>query len=121
MIDKIAVILLLVVMLCCSADPPEEKKAHTYSLSDFYSENTAINNKVDLIFKDLDPKEKIGQMIITSAGTTGKPTRSVENLIRKKRKSAKKMRQKLKKHARKKCVKKPGKSKVIRVVSHKDC
>ncbi len=74
----------LAIVFSCSADPQQEVTETGFSLEDFYQNNSALDAKVNAIFEQLDPREKISQMIITSAGTTGKPTRTVENLIRNK-------------------------------------
>jgi beta-N-acetylhexosaminidase len=69
----------------CSAgvekSPPETVR---FSLNDFYQDNPEIDAKVRSALDKLGARERIGQMIITSAGTTGKPRAVVENLIRKK-------------------------------------
>lgn len=56
----------------------------TYSLNDFYSSSQELEKRVEEVFNDLDPKERIAQMIVVSAGTNGKPTSSVDRLIRNK-------------------------------------
>jgi beta-N-acetylhexosaminidase len=72
-------------LICCNSSPEKEAASvETFSLDDFYSSNQVLDKKVEDIFNDLDPKERIAQMIVVSAGTTGKPTSTVEKLIRKK-------------------------------------
>ncbi len=54
-----------------------------FTLDDFYSTNKSLDNRVEEVFNRLDPKERIAQMIVVAGGTTGKPSKTVENLIRK--------------------------------------
>ena len=76
---------MLLALFSCSSDPQKnEVKGIKFSLDDFYSSNAKLDSAVEQVFLALDGKERAGQMIITSAGTTGKPTRTVENLISKK-------------------------------------
>lgn len=56
----------------------------TYSLQDFYSSKESLDKKVKEILNNLNPKERIAQMIVVAAGTNGKPTATVEALIKKK-------------------------------------
>ncbi len=56
-----------------------------YSLDDFYSSNILLNKNVEGIINDLSPKDRIAQMIVVAAGTTGKPTKTVDKLIREKK------------------------------------
>jgi len=78
----ILIILSLVLLACAPAKKENIAKAQlTYSLSDFYSINELIDAKVDSILSGLDERARIGQMIITVAGATGKPARVVQRLI----------------------------------------
>lgn len=52
-----------------------------YQLSDFYSDNLELQKQVDLIFKQLKPEQRVGQMIVTSLGRLGKPMTVVEPLV----------------------------------------
>lgn len=52
-----------------------------YNLSDFYSNDTRLNQVVDSVFNTLNEKERIAQMIITSAGELGKSNQVVTNLV----------------------------------------
>jgi beta-N-acetylhexosaminidase len=82
-IFKIAVLISLSFISCSSGGEQKEIGVIQYSLSDFYSDNSEIDQRVREIFEGLDEKVRIGQMIVTSAGTNGKPTSVVENLIKK--------------------------------------
>lgn len=75
---------LMISFSCGSAEKEDSDDKITFSLQDFYTINQLLADEVNIIFNQLAPKERIGQMIVTSAGTTGKPTRSVENLIKRK-------------------------------------
>lgn len=73
------------IFFSCGAEEKDPKKVEvTFSLDDFYSENKLLDDQVQSFFSRLDPKERIGQMIVTSAGTTGKPSKTVEHLIKNK-------------------------------------
>lgn len=82
-IYKITLLISLSFISCSSGG--EQKKAgnHQFSLSDFYSDNYELDRRVSKIFDGLDTRVRIAQLIVTSAGTNGKPTPVVENLIRK--------------------------------------
>ena len=70
---------------CGNSSPVENTlSAGNFSIDDFYSSSKLLEEKVDEIFVDLSPKDRIAQMIIVSAGTTGKPTNTVDKLIREK-------------------------------------
>ncbi len=71
--------------LCCNSIPEKEKvHAKTFALVDFYKSDKWLDKKVEKIFIGLNPKDRIAQMIVVSAGTNGKPTKTVEKLIQKK-------------------------------------
>jgi len=61
-----------------------DQDAMAFSLNDFFTYNPALDQKVNEVFNTLTEKDRIAQMIVTSAGTNGKPTSVVENLIAKK-------------------------------------
>ena len=71
-------------MSCTSPGEENKQVEHQYSLSDFYAQNAHVDQKVNDLFNSLEDKEKIGQMVVTSAGPTGKPTSVVDELIREK-------------------------------------
>ncbi len=52
----------------------------TFNLSDFYTDNLALDHKVDSIFNTLSEKQKIAQMIISCTGELGKPETAVKKL-----------------------------------------
>jgi beta-N-acetylhexosaminidase len=70
--------------LSCGSGDKRKAERPVFSLFDYYSTNPRIDRMVDSVFTLLTPSERIGQMIFTSAGTTGKPTKTVESLIKKK-------------------------------------
>lgn len=84
MIIRLLISFSLFLIGCNSSPDMETTYTETFSLDDFYSSNQALDQKVEEIFNTLDPKSRIAQMIVVSAGTTGKPTSTVEKLIRKK-------------------------------------
>ena len=75
---------LLIVLFGCGSDIKKEmQKQASFSLDDFYAENTELDRKVEAAFSSLDEKGRIAQMIVVSAGKTGKPTSTVDKLIKK--------------------------------------
>lgn len=81
---KLLIGLSLLLLSCNFSSDLNNSLMETYSLHDFYSSNESLDKKVEEILKDLDAKERIAQMIVVAAGTNGKPTSTVEGLIRKK-------------------------------------
>ena len=75
---------ILFVFIGCSSGEKQKEQQRTivFSLEDFYSTNLALDDVVDSVFQQLDEKVRISQMIVVAAGTTGKPTRTVEKLIK---------------------------------------
>ena len=74
-----------VLFLACDGGAKDvESSQPVYSLTDFYQSNPALDSMVDAIFDGLDSDARLGQMIVTSAGTTGKPASVVRKLIRQK-------------------------------------
>ncbi len=71
------------IFFACNPNQEEKKPEKQFSLEDFYSANPAVESKVNAVFSSLDEVERIGQMIVPAAGTTGKPTTAVDNLIKK--------------------------------------
>ena len=53
-----------------------------YQLSDFYSDNPSLDNKVDSIYNSLSEQQRIAQMIISCTGELGKPKATVEKLVK---------------------------------------
>lgn len=70
--------------LCCNSIPEKTVNSKTYTLNNFYNLDKSLDKKVNKIFEDLNPKDRIAQMIVVAAGTNGKPTKTVEKLIEKK-------------------------------------
>ncbi len=64
----------------------EQSKSVSFTLADFYSDNSELDKKVDEIFNSLGEEEKIAQMIVQAAGKYGKSELEIINLIKKKRK-----------------------------------
>lgn len=82
---KYLILFLSIVFLSCtSVNDKKGNEVKQYSLADFYTQNIDLDQKIDELFNELEDREKIGQMIVTSAGPTGKPTSVVEKLIREK-------------------------------------
>ena len=77
---------LLLVFLSCTSEEKQVEvlKPTLFSLDDFYAENAALDRVIDSTFRVLDVKSRIGQMIVVAAGATGKPSRTVEKLIKNK-------------------------------------
>ena len=54
-----------------------------YTLANFYSENSELSQLTDSIFNTLSDKERVAQMIVTSAGELGKSNAVVQDLVKK--------------------------------------
>jgi len=72
------VVLLFIMPLVINA------QTQKYSLLDFYKNDTRLDSLVDSVFNTMTEKERVAQMIITSAGENGKPAPTVERLIKNK-------------------------------------
>lgn len=59
-------------------------QSETYTLTDFYQYNSALEYKTDSIFDALSQQEQVAQMIVTSAGELGKPDATVKRLVEQK-------------------------------------
>ncbi len=55
----------------------------SYTLKDFYTENTTLSLKVDMIYDALWDEQRVGQMIVPAAGKYGKSTDYVLGLVKK--------------------------------------
>lgn len=55
----------------------------TYALKDFYTSNTTLALKVDMIYDGLSDEQRVGQMIVPAAGKLGKNTDYVLGLVKK--------------------------------------
>lgn len=69
--------LFLVLSLICISGVSQTKK---FSLQDFYKQDAVLDQTVDSIFDTLSDRQKVTQMIITSAGELGKPEAVVKKL-----------------------------------------
>ena len=54
-----------------------------FTLKDFYASNTELDNKVDLVFKQLTDTTRVGQMIVPATGRLGKSRDHVRKLAKK--------------------------------------
>lgn len=57
----------------------------TFTLDDFFKTDTVLSKKVDSVFNLLSVQERIGQMIVPSAGELGSPTAEITKLIKEKK------------------------------------
>ena len=81
---RILLIVSLFFLSCTSGKEKSDTMMKQYNLTDFYGENPLLDQHVEAVFSRLGEKEKIGQMIITSAGTIGQPASKVEKMIKEK-------------------------------------
>ena len=81
---RVFLILSLIFLSCTPGTKETTLESEHFSLQDFYEDNPELDSKVNAVFESLDNREKIGQMIVTSAGTIGKPRSVVEKLIKSK-------------------------------------
>ena len=58
------------------------KKKPLFSLNDYYRNNRELDAKVDSVFDALTPKQRLAQMIVTSAGELGKPKSAVRAITK---------------------------------------
>lgn len=93
------IFIVIIVAMGCSKKEPElrgespsgkdstktETVAKQFTLRDFYSQDTLLDREVNRVFEMLTLEERIGQMIVASAGEGGKPRNYVLRLIREKR------------------------------------
>ena len=79
------ILFISVFLLSCNQGAEKSPKQVThFTLNDFYSSNPSLDQHVDEVFNKLSERDRIGQMIVTSAGTIGKPASVVEKLINQK-------------------------------------
>jgi len=77
-------IMLSAILFCQSCQTVGDKaELARFSLDDFYTVNEQLTESVEAAFQKLDAKSRIAQMIVVSAGTNGKPTKKVDELISK--------------------------------------
>jgi beta-N-acetylhexosaminidase len=77
-------VLSLIFISCSREREKSEMERKPYSVQDFFTDNPELDSRVNAVFESLDNRERIGQMIVTSAGTHGKPRSVVEKLIKNK-------------------------------------
>lgn len=58
-----------------------ESTEEMFTLKDYYSGNTDLESKVDLIYNGLSDEQRVAQMIISSAGSNGKSNNEVITLL----------------------------------------
>src|SRR5210317_2081294 len=69
---------------CISREKPEfQEKEVVFSLKDFLSGNSRLDQVVDSCFNNLESEGRVAQMIVAAAGKNGKPTKTIERLIQK--------------------------------------
>jgi beta-N-acetylhexosaminidase len=64
-----------------SKSETKEELKITYTLKDFLSIDSLLDHKVEEIFNTINDTERVAQMIMTSAGTNGKPFETVKKLV----------------------------------------
>jgi beta-N-acetylhexosaminidase len=77
----------VILVLSCKAqttDTQPELK-NQFTLSDFYTQNKALDEKVNKAFESLTQEERVAQMIIASLGKMGKPYQEVIPLVKNKK------------------------------------
>lgn len=89
------IFILFVILIGCEKDGPKkytiknedlktdkkEIEIKTFSLKEYYAEDSLLNHKSETIFSSLNDTERVAQMIMTSAGTNGKPFETVKKLV----------------------------------------
>lgn len=56
-----------------------------FTLKDYLTDNKSLSDKTDSVFNSIGEDERIGQLIVPSAGSLGKPKETIEKLIREKK------------------------------------
>lgn len=89
---KILAILLLfsISFVACSnkGKEDEEEKSNageqknTFSLSDFYDNNPALDKAVNVQFDKMSDRQRVAQMVVQAAGRLGKPDQYIDDLIK---------------------------------------
>lgn len=70
-------------LTCSLIGSNAQAQSNKYSLEDFYQYDSELADKTDSIFNALTDRERIAQMIVTSAGKLGKPDHVVRELVEK--------------------------------------
>ena len=60
----------------------QEKSIKTFSIDDFLTKNQKLETLTDSIFKSLNKKQRISQLIMPAAGKYGKPHETINGLIK---------------------------------------
>ncbi|WP_344924826.1 glycoside hydrolase family 3 N-terminal domain-containing protein [Aquimarina addita] len=71
------ILLFTITFLCYFSSSAQIQK---FTLQDFYTYNSELEYTVDSIYQRLNDRQKVAQMIISSAGELGKPMATVEKL-----------------------------------------
>lgn len=100
MIRCLYIVTVIVLLLFTSCKKEEQKSEHiksektkeieeeiqkTYSLKDFFTEDSLLNESIEKIFNSLNDTERVVQMIMTSSGNNGKSFETVQKLIKNKK------------------------------------
>lgn len=88
---KLLIFLIPVTLNCtaCTSAKSESNTSHkemskkSFTLYDYYSNDSELNRLTDSIFTSLTPAQRLSRMIITSAGELGKPQSTVASLVQK--------------------------------------
>jgi beta-N-acetylhexosaminidase len=76
---------ILTVCLLGSVSFAGAQNAQVFTLQDYYSDNPELHLSVDRIYANLNPHERVAQMIVTSLGKLGKPYEAVRPLLEQRR------------------------------------
>lgn len=72
---------LSILSFCLVVTINSSAQSNAYSLADFYQYDSNLAFLTDSIFNSLNDKERIAQMIVTSAGELGKSNEVVKGLV----------------------------------------
>lgn len=86
----ILISILMLAIGCNAQEKPSTEKESSeavkqellFNLNDYYSNNRELEAKVDSVFETLTPKQRLAQMIVTSAGELGKPKSAVRAIAK---------------------------------------
>ncbi len=60
----------------------KEKPSSLFTLSDFFTKNQLLEEKVDTIVKNMSSKDRVAQILMQAAWPLGKPFKHVEDLVK---------------------------------------
>lgn len=60
----------------------ETKTKDTFFLKDFFSDNEILNNYVDSIFNELNPHDRVAQLIMPAIGEHGQTEKTIDQLVK---------------------------------------